>query len=138
MRNLQSTALAIGMLGLVALASASCASASSDQLQIRIRNDSSVAIKGFWLGTGSGAGGPRSRAYGDIAAGETTRYRSVRPQFGAYSNWNLVTTDGVRYLGVFPKEQFGADRLDPGYYTFVFRIVDGGSLLDVIRDAPPD
>lgn len=136
MRRLRSLALAA--LTLVLLAGAGCAGESDDQLHIRIRNASPLDIDGFWLGTGSGAGGPSSRAYGEIAAGETTRYRTRKAQFGYYSNFNLVTADGQRFLGVFPREQVGTIDLEPGYYTFVFRVEAGRGLLEVVRDAAPD
>lgn len=130
--------LALAVLAFVLLAAASCARASDAKVYIRIRNDTPLDIKGFWLGTGSGAGGPASRAYGAIAAGETTRYRDRKAQYGYYSNYNLVTTDGARFMDTFPADRFGAATLDPGYYTFVFHDVDGQYLLDVIRDTPPD
>lgn len=138
MRDFRRLVVAIGVLVVLALAAAGCAAGAGDQLHIRIRNDSAVDIKGFWLGTGSGAGGPSSRSYGEIAAGETTRYRTRQAEYGYYSNYNLVTTDGTRYLGTFPLEQVGGTQLDPGYYTFVFHIAGGRGMLEVIRDEPAD
>ncbi|HFE65793.1 MAG TPA: hypothetical protein ENJ93_00905 [Chloroflexi bacterium] len=42
-----------------------------ERIHIRIRNDGPKDVANFWLGSGSGSGGKRSRSYGAIAVGDT-------------------------------------------------------------------
>jgi hypothetical protein len=110
---------------------------SSDRLHIRIRNESGLDITAFWLGAGSGAGGPGSRAYGEILSGATTPYRSLKPEFGSYSNYNFITEDGKRYVGsTVANELIGQAVLEPGYYTFAYTIVDNRAVVTMIPDEP--
>ncbi|MEI2692971.1 MAG: hypothetical protein V9H69_25960 [Anaerolineae bacterium] len=110
---------------------------NSEQLHIRIQNASDADIQGFWLGAGSGAGGPGSRAYGAIARGQTTPYRRLKAQFGSYSNYNFITEEGQRFVGSpISADLIGSVTLDPGYYTFVIDISDGNAVLQIVPDAP--
>jgi hypothetical protein len=115
----------------------SCTTMNNEQIHIRIRNATDTDMTAFWLGAGSGAGGPGSRAYGAIARAETTPYRSLKAQFGAYSNYNFLAASGRRYMGsVVPSNMFGRFALDPGYYTFVLTIDRDTSQLEIVHDEP--
>ena len=108
---------------------------TSSRLHIRIRNASALDLENFWLGAGSGAGGPGTRAYGSIAAGETTPYRAIKAQFGAYSNYNFFTTDRQRFIGSpFAAETFGQITLSPGRYTFVLTIDGDAAHIEIVPD----
>ena len=123
------------VLMILPLAITSCGLMSSSRINIRIRNNSDIDISNFWLGAGSGAGGPGSRAYGDIRGGATTPYRSLKPEFGSYSNYNFVTADGRRFVGsTFANDLIGQVALEPDYYTFVFTIVDNKAAIQIIRE----
>ena len=132
-----SRVLAWTVLLILPLAITSCGLMSSSRINIRIRNESEINITNFWLGAGSGAGGPGSRAYGDIRSGATTPYRSLRPEFGSYSKYNFVTSDGKRFLGsTFANDLVGQVSLEPGYYTFAVTIVDNQAMTQIIREQP--
>ncbi len=119
------------------LAIGACAARSLDRIHIRIRNESAVDIASFWLGAGSGAGGPGSRAYGSILSGAITPYRTLKPEFGSYSNYNFITKDGRRFVGSsFANDLVGQVALEPGHYTFVFRITDDVAESQIIRETP--
>ena len=119
------------------LAITSCGPMSSSRINIRIRNESDIDITNLWLGAGSGAGGPGSRAYGDIRSGETTPYRSLKPEFGSYSNYNFVTADGRRFVGsTFANDLIGQVALEPGYFTFAFTIVDNHAVVAILQEEP--
>ncbi|MEI2688711.1 MAG: hypothetical protein V9H69_02975 [Anaerolineae bacterium] len=113
-----------------------CAAGSRQpQLQIRLQNDTGMDIEHFWLGAGSGDGGPGSRSFGAIADGQATPYRRIKPVFGLYVKYNYIAEDGRRYLGsTFPRELLGQIELEPGNYTFILTLVDGESVVTVIRD----
>lgn len=106
-----------------------------EQIHIRIQNNSTKDISQFWLGTGFGSGGDRSQSYGEIARGEVTNYKALKPVYASYGKFNFITTDGTRYLGnTFPKEDVGYRELDPGYYTFVYTIANDEAILQIIAD----
>ena len=116
----------------------SCTTMNTERLHIRIQNATDIAIDNFWLGAGSGAGGPGSRSFGAMAAGETTAYRTIKPEFGAYSNYNFLTADGQRFIGSpFAWETFGEVTLAAGYYTFVLAISGDVSTITIVEDAAP-
>ena len=132
--------------GLVALALlvaawalAACGGArEEDDLHIRIHNATGVDITKFWLGAGSGAGGPRSQAYGAIADGATTRYRNRKAMFGTYSNFNFIAVDGRRFVGsTVSHERIGQFTLAPGYYTFVLTLAGDTIVVTINQDAAP-
>lgn len=110
-----------------------------DRLHIRIHNATGLDINKFWLGTGSGAGGPPSQAYGAIADGETTRYRSRQTTFGSYSNFNFIAADGRRFLGttIAAYDRIGQFTLEPGYYTFVLTRIDPEIVVTIHQDEAP-
>lgn len=111
---------------------------AGDDLHIRIHNATGRDISKFWLGAGSGAGGPGSQAYGAIADGETTRYRGLKAQFGSYSNFNFITQDGERFIGsTVANDLIGEFTLEPGYYTFELTLVDGAAAVTINQDATP-
>lgn len=119
------------------LALTSCTPMNNEQIHIRIHNATDTDITAFWLGAGSGAGGPGSRAYGALARGQITPYRSLKAQFGSYSNYNFLTASGRRYLGsVVPSNMFGRFALDPGYYTFVLTTDGDAAQLEIVHDEP--
>ncbi|MER2599634.1 MAG: hypothetical protein ABTQ73_08945 [Caldilineales bacterium] len=111
---------------------------NTDRIHIRLQNDSAVDLENFWLGAGSGAGGPGSRAFGAVAAGETTPYRAIKAEFGAYSNYNFITADRQRFLGSpFDQATFGQVTLSPGYYTFVLTISGDAASVAIVSDSAP-
>lgn len=113
-------------------------SGEDEKLHIRIHNATGADIAKFWLGAGEGAGGPRSQAYGAIADGETTRYRSRSATFGSYSNYNFITADGRRFVGsTVAKELIGTFALEPGYYTFELTMLDGEVVVTILQDETP-
>lgn len=113
----------------------SCTAMNSEQLHIRIHNATDMDITAFWLGAGSGAGGPGSRAYGAIARGQTTPYRRLKAQFGAYSNYNFITEDGRRFVGsTVANDLIGKVVLEPGHYTFVYTVVDNMAVVTINQD----
>lgn len=113
----------------------SCNAMNTDRIHIRIHNTTQVDLENFWLGAGSGAGGPGSRAFGPIAAGETTQYRAIKAQFGAYSNYNFLTVERQRFIGSpFDQATFGEETLKPGYYTFVLTINGDASHVEIVSD----
>ncbi len=112
----------------------SCTAMNNEQLHIRIHNATDTDMTAFWLGAGSGAGGPGSRAYGAIARGETTPYRRLKAQFGAYSNYNFITKDGTRFVGsTVANDLIGKMELEPGYYTFVYTVVDHQAVVTIVQ-----
>lgn len=114
-----------------------CSPMNPNRIHIRIQNASPVDITDFWLGAGSGAGGPGSRAYGAIPSGATTPYRSLKAEFGYYSNYNFITADGQRFVGsTIPVDQIGRVTLDPGYYSFVIDTSGRSDLLQIVADVP--
>lgn len=116
----------------------SCNAMNANRLHIRIQNTSSSDISDFWLGAGSGAGGPGSRSFGAIASGATTPYRALKAEFGLYSNYNFLTTDGQRFIGTsFPNDLFGKVELEPGYYTFVVSTSGDTTSLEIVTDPAP-
>lgn len=116
----------------------SCNAMNANRLHIRIQNTSSSDISDFWLGAGSGAGGPGSRSFGAIASGATTPYRALKAEFGLYSNYNFLTTEGQRFIGTtFPNELFGKVELEPGYYTFVLSTSGDATSLEIVTDPAP-
>lgn len=113
-----------------------CSPMNTNRIHIRIQNASPVDITDFWLGAGSGAGGPGSRAYGAIPSGATTPYRSLKAEFGYYSNYNFITADGQRFVGsTIPVDLIGRMTLEPGYYTFVID-TSRSAMLQIVADAP--
>jgi hypothetical protein len=116
----------------------SCTAMNSEHLHIRIHNATDTDITAFWLGAGSGAGGPGSRAYGAIARGRTTPYRRLKAQFGAYSNYNFIAADGTRSVGsTVAYDLVGKMELEPGYYTFVYTVVDSKAVVTIVQDEAP-
>lgn len=113
----------------------SCTGMNSEHIHIRIHNATGMDITAFWLGAGSGAGGPGSRAYGVIARGQTTPYRRLKAQFGSYSNYNFITEDGKRFVGsTVANDLIGKMVLEPGYYTFVYTVVDHKAVVTINQD----
>ncbi len=113
----------------------SCTDMNSEHIHIRIHNATDMDITAFWLGAGSGAGGPGSRAYGAIARGQTTPYRRLKAQFGAYSNYNFITQEGQRFVGsTVANDLIGKMVLEPGYYTFVYTVVDSEAVVTINQD----
>lgn len=111
---------------------------TGDDLHIRIHNATGRDISKFWLGAGSGAGGPGSQAYGTIPDGATTRYRGLKAQFGSYSNFNFITQDGERFIGsTVANDLIGEFALEPGYYTFVLTLDDDTCVVTINRDGAP-
>ncbi len=111
---------------------------SKEKVHVRIQNNSGQEITQFWLGTGSGSGGSRSRSYGQIAAGSVTGYKALEPSFAAYGKFNFIAADGRKYLGsTFPTEEIGRRELSPGYYTFAVTTVGDTAVLRIISDPPP-
>lgn len=116
----------------------SCHAMNANRLHIRIQNASAEDISDFWLGAGSGAGGPGSRSFGAITSGNTTPYRSLKAEFGLYSNYNFLTTDNQRFIGTsFPNDMFGKVELEPGYYTFVVSTDGNATSLEIVHDPAP-
>jgi len=114
-----------------------CNPMNTNRIHIRIQNASPVDITDFWLGAGSGAGGPGSRAYGAIPRGATTHYRSLKAEFGYYSNYNFITADGQRFVdSTIPVDLIGRTTLEPGYYTFVINTSGRSATLQIVADAP--
>lgn len=114
-----------------------CSLMNTNRIHIRIQNAIQADITNFWLGAGSGAGGPGSRAYGAIPSGATTPYRSLKAEFGYYSNYNFITADGQRFVGsTIPVDQIGRMTLEPGYYTFIINTSGSGAILQIVADAP--
>ena len=102
-------------------------------LQIRIRNDSGQQIENFWLGAG-GMGGP-STAYGAIAPGETSAYKSFSLETANYSKCNFITADGRQYIvNSSTRERAGLDPLAAGRYTFAYSLVDDQGLLTIVAE----
>jgi hypothetical protein len=113
----------------------SCTAMNSEHINIRIQNATDTDIAAFWLGAGSGAGGPGSRAYGAIARGQTTPYRRLKAQFGTYSNFNFITKDGKRFVGsTVANDLIGKMELEPGYYTFVYTVVENKAVVTINQD----
>lgn len=113
----------------------SCTAMNSEHIHIRIHNATDMDITDFWLGAGSGAGGPGSRAYGAIARGQTTPYRRLKAQFGSYSNYNFITEDGRRFVGsTVANDLIGKVVLEPGYYTFVYTVVHNMVVVTINQD----
>lgn len=113
----------------------SCAASDNEVLHVRIYNATDADMTAFWLGAGSGYGGPGSRAYGAIARGQTTPYRRLKAHFGSYSNYNFLIPSGRRYLGsVVSNDLIGRFSLTPGYYTFVITIEDEKARLEIVHD----
>lgn len=105
------------------------------RLHIRIHNTSTVDLENFWLGAGAGAGGPGTRAFGPIAAGEITPYRAIKAQFGAYSNYNFFTADRRRFIGSpFDQATFGEETLASGHYTFVLDLSGDSAHIEIVPD----
>ncbi len=114
-----------------------CSPMNTNRIHIRIQNASPVDITDFWLGAGSGAGGPGSRAYGAIPSGKTTPYRSLKAEFGYYSNYNFITADGQRFVGsTIPVDQIGRMTLEPGYYSFVIDTSGRSAMLQIVAEVP--
>ena len=113
----------------------SCSARNSEQLHVRIQNASETDIKAFWLGAGSGSGGPGSRAFGSIPSGQTTDYHRLKAEFGSYSNYNFITEDGNHFSGsVIANEDIGIVELEPGSYTFVVTIVENTAYITILMD----
>ena len=109
-----------------------------ERVHVRIQNNSPKDIANFWLGSGAGGGGKRSRSYGAIAIGKVTLYKSLEPIYGSYGNYNFTTADNKQYWGsAFPKEDIGRVGLEPGYYTFAFTIVSDTAVLQIISEPSP-
>lgn len=122
-------------LALLAPAVGGCHASPSPALEVRIHNATGSDLRGFWLGAGSGFGGPGSRAYGSILSGATTPYRSLRATYGAYSNYNFTTVSGQQFVGsTLPNELIGRQELAPGRYTFSVSIAGGQPQLAVRAD----
>ncbi|MBE2236020.1 MAG: hypothetical protein IAE85_21190 [Anaerolinea sp.] len=116
----------------------SCTAMNNQQLHIRIDNATDTDITAFWLGAGSGAGGPGSRAYGAIDRGQITPYRSLKAQFGSYSNYNFITEEGKRFVGsTVANELIGQVALEPGYYTLVLTIVGDKAMVTIRPEETP-
>ncbi len=113
---------------------AGCAQASG-RVYVRARNDGPWPIANLWLG----AGGPRlhSEAYGAVGIGETTRYHGLKPILAKYRKTNVIVSTGRQYWTViYPERQVGRLQLEPGHYTFVYRIVGEQLQVTILRDSP--
>lgn len=112
---------------------------SKEKVHVRIQNNTGQEITQFWLGAGSGFGGPRARSYGQIAAGDVTRYKALEPSFATYGKFNFITADGRKYLGsTFSTEEIGRRELSPGYYTFAVSTIGDTAVLRITDDPPSD
>jgi hypothetical protein len=125
-RSLPRRAFAAALL----LLAASCGILEPDPVRIRVRNATGENLEGLVLYA------PIERRYGNLAPGETSGYRRVGR--GAYYIGLDVVARGAHIRHI-PRDNLGAERLDPGSYTYELTPVtniggDFGLATKLVRD----
>ncbi|HEY0153960.1 MAG TPA: hypothetical protein VGB92_18250 [Longimicrobium sp.] len=112
-RSLPSRAFA----GALLLLASSCGILDSDPVKLRVRNASSYDLEAIRVSRDR-----MSASYGSVAAGETSRYRSVSGVYQfAYAEARL---DGTRVEWL-PRDFVRAEPLETGSYTYELTVYQG-------------